>query len=133
MDGLGSSASTGKSGTHTGGFLDMKDTIVQVAFVLYWEFCYLIALLLIAALLYLKLARPRSAGSILALVRTTNWAAVDSAIIVLAVAHFVFYLLVPSFADYGEPTIPLLASNYLHGIPVYSDWGEGQAVVGSNY
>lgn len=133
MDGLGSSASTGKSGTHTDGFLDMKGTIVQVAFVLYWEFCYLIALLLIAALLYPKLARPRSAGSILALVRTTNWAAVDSAIIVLAVAHFVFYLLVPSFADYGEPTIPLLASNYLHGIPVYSDWGEGQAVVGSNY
>ena len=62
-----------------------------------------------------------------------GWAAFDAAIIGLAVAHCVFYLWVPSFADYGEPVIPLLAGNYLKGASIYSDWTLGHAIVGSNY
>jgi hypothetical protein len=62
-----------------------------------------------------------------------RWSIVDAAIIGLAVAHGVFYLCVPSFADYGEAVMPLLAGNYLKGAPIYSDWTLGHAIVGSNY
>ena len=62
-----------------------------------------------------------------------RWAVVDAAIISLAIAHCVFYLCMPNFADYGEPVIPLLASNYLNGAQIYSDWTLGHAIVGSNY
>jgi hypothetical protein len=61
------------------------------------------------------------------------WAFFDAAIISLAIAHCVFYLCMPNFADYGEPVIPLLASNYLKGASIYSDWTLGHAIVGSNY
>ncbi len=44
-----------------------------------------------------------------------------------------FYLVVPNFADYGEPVIPILAGNYLKGASIYSDWTLGHAIVGSNY
>ena len=62
-----------------------------------------------------------------------RWAVFDAAIISLAIAHCVFYLCVPNFADYGEPVIPLLASNYLKGASIYGDWTLGHAIVGSNY
>ena len=62
-----------------------------------------------------------------------RWSIVDAAIISLAIAHGVFYLCVPNFADYGEAVMPLLAGNYLKGAPIYSDWTLGHAIVGSNY
>ncbi|KHK92873.1 glycosyltransferase 87 family protein [Novosphingobium malaysiense] len=54
-------------------------------------------------------------------------------IIILAAGHWLFYLLVPSFVDYGEPVMPLLAGNIPQGAPVYADWGSGEEIVGSNY
>jgi hypothetical protein len=62
-----------------------------------------------------------------------RWSVFDAVIISLAIAHCAFYLGMPNFADYGEPVIPLLASNYLKGAPIYSDWTLGRAIVGSNY
>jgi hypothetical protein len=62
-----------------------------------------------------------------------RWSIFDAAIISLSVAHGVFYLAVPNFADYGEAVMPLLAGNYLQSAPIYSDWTLGHAIVGSNY
>jgi hypothetical protein len=62
-----------------------------------------------------------------------RWPIFDAAIISLAIAHGVFYLCVPNFADYGEAVMPLLAGNYLKGAPIYGDWTLGHAIVGSNY
>jgi hypothetical protein len=61
-------------------------------------------------------------GSMIAPLASSDWGAIDKLLIVLAIAHCAFYLFVPNFADYVEPLIPLLASNYLHGAPVYADW-----------
>lgn len=58
---------------------------------------------------------------------------IAAAVIGCALLHFALYLYVPNFADYGEPVIPLLASNFLHHGPVYADWNAGKAVIGSNY
>ena len=69
-------------------------------------------------------------GSMIARLASSDF---DKLLIVLAIAHCAFYLFVPNFADYVEPLIPLLASNYLHGAPVYADWHAGQAIVGSLY
>jgi len=75
-----------------------------------------------------SVARPRRAFT-----ANPRWAVFDAAIVGLAIAHCVFYLCVPNFADYGEPVIPILASNYLKGASIYSDWTLGHAIVGSNY
>jgi hypothetical protein len=74
-----------------------------------------------------------AAESTIARLTSSGWRAIETVVIGLAIAHCVFYLFVPNFADYAEPLIPLLASNYLHGAPVYSDWHAGFAITGSNY
>jgi hypothetical protein len=51
----------------------------------------------------------------------------------LAIAQCAVYFWLPNFADYAEAMIPLLASNVLHGAPVYADWTLGQMIVGSVY
>jgi len=109
--------------------------MVQKAFVLYWSYCHLATFVLLALLVSHRLwaSRIPAAGSIIARLASSDWGTIDKLLIVLAIAQCAFYLGMPNFSDYGEPVMPLLASNYLHGAPVYADWHAGQAVVGSNY
>jgi hypothetical protein len=109
--------------------------LVQDAFKLYWSFSHLVTFVLLALLIlqYRLAPRIQFGGAWIAGVVSRNWRRFDVAVIALAIAHCAFYLWVPNFADYGEPVIPILAGNYLHGAPVYSDWHLGNAVVGSNY
>jgi hypothetical protein len=104
-------------------------------FQFYWGWSHLTTLVLLTLLvLWCLLAsknKARSLGS--GFSNWHRWEAFDTAIISLAIAHCAYYLCVPNFADYGEPVIPLLASNYLQGAPIYSDWTLGHAIVGSNY
>lgn len=57
----------------------------------------------------------------------------STAVLLAALTHAALYLVVPNYADYGEPTVAILASNLRLGGPVYSDWIAGDALVGSNY
>jgi len=109
--------------------------MVQKAFVLYWGYCHLATFVLLALLVSHRVwaSRFSAAGSMIARLASSDWGAIDKLLIVLAIAHCAFYLFVPNFADYVEPLIPLLASNYLHGALVYADWHTGQAIVGSLY
>ena len=109
--------------------------MVQKAFVLYWSYCHLATFVLLTLLVSHRLwaSRIPAAGSIIARLASSDWGMIDKLLIVLAIAQCAFYLGMPNFSDYGEPVMPLLASNYLHGAPVYADWHAGQAVVGSNY
>jgi hypothetical protein len=109
--------------------------MIQTAFVLYWSFCHLATFVLVALLVSHRVwvSRIPAAKSTIARLTSFDWRAIETAVIIVAIAQCAFYLFVPNFADYGEPVIPLLASNYLHGAPVYSDWHAGQAIVGSNY
>jgi hypothetical protein len=109
--------------------------MVQKAFVLYWSYCHLATFVLLAVLVSHRVWAPRfpAAESIVARLASSDWGTIDKVLIMFAIAHCAFYLGLPNFADYGEPVMPLLASNFLHGAPVYTDWHAGQAVVGSNY
>jgi hypothetical protein len=62
-----------------------------------------------------------------------NFSTLSKVLIGLAIAQCAVYFWLPNFADYGEATIPLLASNVLRGAPVYADWNLGKMIVGSNY
>ena len=79
------------------------------------------------------MSAPEAGGLRAAFRDGRRWTVFDAAVVSLAIAHCVFYLWVPNFADYGEAVIPLLASNYMKGAPIYSDWTLGHAIVGSNY
>jgi hypothetical protein len=109
--------------------------ICELTTVLYWSSCHLATFVLLALLVSHRLwaSRIPAAGSIIASLASSDWGTIDKLLIVLAIAHCAFYLGIPNFSDYGEPVMPLLASNYLHGAPVYADWHAGQAVIGSNY
>ena len=111
------------------------ESMVQKAFVLYWGYCHLATFVLLALLVSHRVwaSRFSAASSMIARLASSDWGAIDKLLIVLAIAHCAFYLFVPNFADYVEPLIPHLASNYLHGAPVYADWHTGQAIVGSLY
>src|ERR1700677_2709972 len=113
----------------------MRGTMVQQTFVLYWGHSHLATVLLLALLiLYFTLAyRLPAPRSSLARLASSRWAVLDMALIGVAIAHCALYLNAPNFADFVEPMIPLLASNYLHGAPVYADWTVGHAIVGSIY
>jgi len=109
----------------------------------YWDFNHPATLVALAPLVLWLLLRHQSAATSTVTPQTETgglrfsdgrrWSVFDAAIISLAIAHCLFYLSVPSFADYGEPVIPLLAGNYLKGAPIYGDWTLGHAIVGSNY
>lgn len=109
--------------------------MIQTAFVAYWSDCYpaTCALLVLLVLRRIWTFPVPAVGSTIARILASDWGIFDKAVIGLGVAHCAFYLWLPNFADYGEPVMPLLASNYLHGAPVYADWRAGQAIVGSNY
>jgi hypothetical protein len=109
--------------------------MIQKAFWLYWGYCHVATFVLLALLLSHRVWALRfpAAGSLIARVTSYDFGAIDKLLIVLAIAHCAFYLCLPNFADYTEPLIPLLASNYLHGAPVYADWHAGQTIVGSVY
>jgi hypothetical protein len=106
----------------------VKGTAIQAAFVAYWAIVFYVALALGAA----AVAWRERGGAIAA--RLTGLAPVAAvAVLVAAIAHVLFYLVLPNYADYGEPVIPLLAANLLNGAPVYGDWTSGRELVGSNY
>lgn len=105
---------------------------------LYWLYRgspFLMAILLLVGLVFWRApALGKSfAGPVALRPVKALWDLLPIALLGLAFAHFCLYLASPSFSDYGEPVIPLLAGNVLNGGPVYSDWHSGQSVVGSNY
>jgi hypothetical protein len=105
--------------------------MVQRAFVFYWAHSHLLSLVVLILAICFRGPIRRFVGSFGSAPKVVG--TFDKAVIALAIGHAVFYLSVPNFADYGEPVIPLLAANYLHGEPIYADWSLGQAIVGSNY
>ncbi|MEZ0000132.1 hypothetical protein [Sinorhizobium fredii] len=108
--------------------------MVQRLFVEYWSHVFLVALAFIAVLAILwRKGRPQIVHRQIASRNCRVWAWLSTSIIAVAIAHFAFYLVMPNYADYGEPVIPLLAANFLYGGSVYADWHAGHAVVGSNY
>lgn len=54
-------------------------------------------------------------------------------VVLLTGAHFVLYLFLPNFTDYGEPVVPLLAANILNGATIYGAPNSAHEVIGSNY
>jgi hypothetical protein len=73
------------------------------------------------------------ARSIIKTLAAREYNTLSKILIGLAIAQCALYFWIPNFTDYGEPTIPLLAANLLHGARVYADWKLGQMIVGSNY
>ena len=109
----------------------------------YWDFNHPATLVALAPLALWFLLRhqspatgtltPRAETGGLRFSDGHRWSSLDAVIISLAIAHCIFYLCMPNFADYGEPVIPLLAGNFLKGAPIYGDWTLGHSIVGSNY
>jgi hypothetical protein len=80
----------------------VRGTALQAAFVAYWEIVFYVALALgLAAVAW------RERGGVVA-ARLTGLAPVAAAaVLIAAIAHVLFYLVLPNYADYGEPVIPL--------------------------
>jgi hypothetical protein len=118
------------------GMNSLKGTVVQEVFVAYWSNVHAITLLLLTALVwYLSVSSSASTGGALVrrLVSPRYCKIIAGSVIGIALLQFILYLCIPNFSDFGEPVIPLLAGNYLHGGPIYADWHIGQAIVGSIY
>jgi hypothetical protein len=108
--------------------------MIQQLFLAYWSFVFLAGAAMFGALAWLT---AKSSSTVLRrwIADEDNriWRILPISVVLLAVAHFALYLWVPSYADYGETIIPILAANFLKGGSVYSDWDGGSAVIGSIY
>lgn len=99
-------------------------------FELYWDnvFALGLATVAIGQILSLLWRRPNSPRGPSRLVVGGSFM-----ILTLALAHMAFYALLPTFADYGEPVIPILAANLLNGTGVYMPVDNEAQIIGSNY
>ena len=101
----------------------------------YWALSHLLILASLLWLVWLRARASRGGGAQRVMDRLGSGGGplFSATVIALVAAQCALYLGLPNFNDYGEPTIPLLAGNILHGAPVYGDWQANRAIVGSNY
>jgi hypothetical protein len=99
----------------------------------YWGVCHVIMFMGLLFLVSVRRFLPYEHISRSPILRLAASNTLSKILIGLAIAQCAVYLWLPDFADYGEATIPLLASNVLRGAPVYADWNLGKMIVGSNY
>lgn len=102
---------------------------MQALFGAYWSKVYLLMVVSIVAASYVIRRFPLFANWI----ESVNASKVSVSVLLIAVLQFAFYLLLPNYSDYGEPTIALLVANLLNGGTVYGDWNSSGPLVGSNY
>ena len=88
------------------------------AFFLYWRFCFWMALAL-CLFLYWRYETPWTGQLRPSKDNLDRLTAFFASAVMLAFANFILYLAIPDFRDYGEPVIPILASNLLNGTDVY--------------
>lgn len=117
-------------------FSELGHSSLGSAFFSYMEYSTLVAfaiclLLLLGARFPLALPLPR----VFPRTKFTTFLefGLPGGVLLLAVLNFALYLSIPSFRDYGEPVIPILATNLLNGATVYGSPFDGEEIVGSNY
>jgi hypothetical protein len=111
-----------------------EEAMIQQLFVAYWSVVFVVGAMTLAALGWLTArGHPAILRQWVVDEHGKIWRALPLVVVILAVAHFALYLAVPSYADYGETMVPILATNFLKGGNVYSDWQEGSALIGSLY